>query len=78
MDINNLKCQFACIAVGDAFFWSLDAYDRDDGSEGLLPSDSHISCDIVDEERPDQVAFPFPFLDHKSLLIKVRQTADPS
>lgn len=48
-----LECQFACVAMGNAFFCSLDASNRDDRSEGLLKCDSHVQCNIVDEERPN-------------------------
>lgn len=57
-----LKCKVTSITVFNAFFSCVDPQDRNHRSKGLLPCDSHIWADVVNEEWPYKVSFSFPFL----------------
>jgi hypothetical protein len=70
--VGYLKCKVTSIAVLNAFFSRFDPEDRNHGSKGLLPRNSHIWAHVVDEEWPYKVSFSFPFLCGMSSYLELK------
>lgn len=57
-----LQGEVVGIAVVDALLYGLDTDDRQNRAERLLPCNSHVRSDVVDEEGRDQVPVSLPLL----------------